>query len=376
MKKTYFGIGLMSGSSLDGLDVALCKFEGVAGPRGFELSDWQLLEAATLPFSASWSERLRRLPAAGAFDLVKAHAEFGHYLGTLVNDFFTDKKVCSSSVDFIASHGHTIFHNPAAGLTLQIGDGAALAASTGCQVVCDFRSSDIAHGGQGAPLAPMADKMLFRGYDFYLNIGGIANITCQNGEKFVAFDITGANQVLNAIAAELGLPYDAEGKLAASGQVLKPLLKLLNSLPYFSNPYPKSLSNQWVQDQLVAACRQYPAPAADRLRTACQHVAEKLADSIRQVITAENLQKERFRLLATGGGALNQFLMNCMRQQCGAALEIVVPDEYTVNFKEACLMALLGLMRLEGLPNCIASVTGARQDAIGGAVYARPTGAS
>ena len=373
MKKTYYGIGLMSGSSLDGLDIAFCQFEGAVSPGGFALSDWRLLKADTLPFSAAWVERLRLLPAANGLALIKAHVEFGHCLGDLVNRFFTQKKVRGSSIDFIASHGHTIFHDPAAGFTLQIGDGAALAASTGCQVVCDFRSSDIAHGGQGAPLAPMADKVLFPGYDFYLNIGGIANITCHHDEKFVAFDITGANQVLNAIAAELGLSYDEGGKLAASGQILPTLLEQLNSLPYFSAPYPKSLSNQWVQEHLVATCRQYPAPAADRLRTACQHVAEKLADSIRQIKAAENLKKENFRMLATGGGVLNHFLMECMRQACGA-VEIVMPDEDTVNYKEACLMALLGLMRLEGLPNCIASVTGARQDAIGGAVYARPLG--
>ncbi len=370
MIKTSHALGLMSGSSLDGLDVAFCRFETERQNGGFHLVKWELLEADTLPFTEEWQARLKQLPAASGFALAQAHADFGRYLGELTGVFFKEKNIPPSQVDLIASHGHTIFHEPAKGFTVQIGDGAALAAATGCTVVCDFRSADIALGGQGAPLAPMADKMLFPGYDFYLNLGGIANITCNAGGRFIAFDVTGANQTLNALANLAGLPYDRGGALAASGHLDENLFEKINRLPYLSQPYPKSLSNQWVQENLTKICLAVPGSVEDRLHTVCRHVAFQLEKSFRQVIENEHFKKEKYRLLATGGGAFNDFLMQCIRE-ASPEVEVVVGSGEVVSFKEACLMALLGVMRMEGVPNCISSVTGARRDAVGGAVFSK-----
>lgn len=368
VKKTFHALGLMSGSSLDGLDLALCRFETAKQESDFQLEHWELCLAETLPFSEEWQEHLRKLPSASAFQLAAAHVAFGHYLGELVQQFLTQNQLEPAAVDLIASHGHTIFHEPACGFTLQIGDGAALAARTGCAVVCDFRSADLALGGQGAPLAPVADKMLFPGYDFYLNIGGIANITCNANGRFVAFDVTGANQVLNALANLLGQACDQSGKLAAAGKVDGQLLTTLNSRPYLDAPYPKSLSNQWVVENMVKTCLQADSPIPDRLHTACRHIAFQLGRSTKQVIKNEHFEKEKYRMLATGGGVFNDFLIQSIREE-NQGVEIVIPPEKTVNFKEACLMALLGVLRLEGVPNCISSVTGAEHDAIGGAFY-------
>ncbi len=373
----------MSGSSLDGLDVANCRLETAWEEGVFLVKNWELLLADTLPFTPEWQKRLRQLPAASALDFCNAHAAFGHYLGELVNRFFKKKELPPAQVDLIASHGHTIFHEPAQGFTVQIGDGAAIAAATGCTVVSDFRSMDVALGGQGAPLAPMADKMLFPGYDFYLNIGGIANISCHthsNGVhpieadgRFIAFDVCGANQALNALAHLLDLPYDADGQLAASGQLDPVLFDEINAQDFFAQPYPKSLSNQWVQQHLTQACLRASSPVNDRLHTVCQHVAYQLGQSVQQVLDNEHFAKDKYRLLATGGGAFNGYLMQCIQQRLAAVglseVELVVPSDNVVKFKEALLMALLGVMRVEGAPNCISSVTGARRDAIGGGVY-------
>lgn len=370
MKKNIHALGLMSGSSLDGLDIAFCRFE-VEGQEGrFNLAAWELLEADTVAFSEAWLTCLKQLPTASGFELARAHAGFGHYLGEMVQVFFREKKIAPAQVDLIASHGHTIFHEPEKGFTVQIGDGAALAAKTGCAVVCDFRSADIALGGQGAPLAPMADKMLFPGYDFYLNLGGIANITCNANGRLIAFDVTGANQVLNALANLSGLPYDRDGALAAKGHLDERLFKKLNALPYFSQPYPKSLSNQWVQENLVKTGLHAPGSLEDRLHTACHHVAFQIAESFQQVIENEHFKKENYRLLATGGGAFNGFLMHCVRER-NPGINVTVAAAEVVSFKEACLMALLGVMRMEGVPNCLSSVTGAKRDAVGGAVFSR-----
>jgi anhydro-N-acetylmuramic acid kinase len=365
--KRYRALGLMSGSSLDGLDLALCHLKVADG----SVVHWELKQAGTLPFSEQWQNRLAALPASSAFELALAHADFGRYMGELVQAFFSENALRAKDIDLIASHGHTIFHEPASGFTTQIGDGAALAAVTGCTVISDFRSADVALGGQGAPIAPMADRVLFPGYDFYLNLGGIANITCDAGGRFVAFDVTGANQLMNALAREAGQPFDEDGALAASGETDPAFLKKLNNLPYFEQPYPKSLSNQWVQENLVSLCLASPGTISGKLRTACEHIALQTAGAVNAILEKEDFRKESYKIFATGGGAFNKFLMKCIRGKCNqkGRFEIVLPEAKIIQFKEACLVALLGVLRMEGVPNCINSVTGASKDAIGGAIY-------
>lgn len=366
MFKTIHAVGLMSGSSLDGLDIACCRFE-LETDSG-QVEDWSLTATQTVSFEPEWRARLQHLPELSGLELAEAHINFGRYMGKLLQPFL---RKLPTPVDLIASHGHTVFHYPDRQLSLQIGDGAALAAVTGYTVVDNFRAMDVALGGQGAPLAPLADKHLFPGYHFYLNLGGIANISARSEDGFIAFDIGGANQVLNALAAELGLEYDENGEIAAGGRLRPALLEQADALPYFQQPYPKSLGNDWVQEQLLPVYRVAGYPVADKLHTACLQLARQTARSLKRTLEREPMPAPPYRMLVTGGGALNDFLLRCIREEAekAAPLELVVPEADIIAFKEAALIALMGALRLEGLPNCLASVTGARRDAVGGAVH-------
>jgi len=361
MSDTLTSIGLMSGSSLDGLDIAACTFSF----DDTRLTNWELLRGETVPFPDDWQQRLRDLPQADARSLAKANADLGRWMGEAVHAFIKKHHL---QPDLIASHGHTIFHFPAEGFTTQIGDGAAIAAATGHTVVCDFRSADIALGGQGAPIAPIADRLLFPEFDLLLNLGGIANITCNVAGRYIAFDIGGANQILNALVQPLGLPYDDGGRLAASGRLIEPLMDAMDALPYFRQPPPKSLGNDWVQEHQVHAYMAWPASVEDRLHTACMQLARQIALAVQRIIEHENWHRDEYRIMATGGGAFNTFLCNCIVAECNriGRFSLHLPDPAIIAFKEAALMALMGVLRLKNIPNCIASVTGARVDAVGG----------
>ena len=364
--KSYQVLGLMSGSSLDGLDIAFCTFEIDSKKRNENpILSWTLEQAATLPFSEKWQARLYHLPQQDALSFCKTNTYFGHYTGALVNEFLAKFQV---QPDFIAAHGHTIFHFPNNRLTVQIGDGAALAASTGFPVVCDFRTYDIALDGEGAPLAPLADKLLLDQHDFYLNLGGIANISANINGKFIAFDVGPANQVLNALANQIELAYDEGGKIAAQGQVIKALLDEVSQIDFFQQDYPKSLDNQWVQKNVVPLYIRHHGSWKDKLCTASEQMATEISKCIYNVIKKENLQKKQYTLLATGGGAFNDFVIQRIKYHC-PNIDIVLPPVEIIQFKEAILMALMGVLRLENIPNCLRSSTGAKIDTIGGAFY-------
>lgn len=352
MTMQYEGLGLMSGSSLDGLDIAWCRFR----IEGGALAEWSCLAAETVPIPLVWKERLRGLPSGSARELALAHAHFGHFLGEACLAFMR-RHECKPG--FVASHGHTIFHWPHERATTQIGDGAAIAALTGVKTICDFRTTDVALSGQGAPLAPLADKHLFPGYDFYLNIGGIANVSFFQDGKWTGFDIGPANQVFNELAAEAGLSYDKNGEIAARGKVNAALLARVDALPYFSQAPPKSLDNGWIREEVLPLYKDQSVPLPDRLSTAVEHLAMQAARDL----------KSAGRMLATGGGACNAWLIGRLKQHLGQKVEIVVPGPETVEFKEAALMALMGAFRLAGLPNCLAEVTGAEKDSSSGAIY-------
>jgi anhydro-N-acetylmuramic acid kinase len=361
----HYAIGLMSGSSLDGLDIAACTFD----LNQLSISDWQLIAADTIPFPPEWQHTLQALPNASARDLAKAHADLGHWIGHAVNDFLAKHPDFIPHV--IASHGHTIFHFPNEQFTTQIGDGAAIAAITGITTVTDFRSADIALQGQGAPVAPIADQLLFNQYNLLLNIGGIANLTCHANHKYLAFDIGGANQILNALANTIGLPYDDQGNIAASGQLIPELLEQLNQLDYFHQAPPKSLGNDWVQHHQVLSCLNWPAPLPDKLHTVCLHIAQQTAAALEFVIRQEKWHPDSFQMLVTGGGAFNTFLVKAIRKACShlGQLDIILPEPGIIAFKEAILMALMGVLRMKGIHNCLASVTGAARNSVNGAVY-------
>ena len=366
--KTYRVIGLMSGSSLDGLDIAFCEFLiERKSKKEVSVSDWKLLEAETIPFSEKWVERLLGLPVQNAQIYAQTDTYFGYYLGELVQVFLKKNQI---KPDAIASHGHTIFHNPEKRFTAQIGNGAAIAASVGIPVIHDFRTQDITLFGEGAPVAPIADKMLFPGHDFYMNIGGIANISGEANGKFLAFDIGGANQILNALANLADLDFDENGELARGGVLNKTLFNQLNESEYFKKPYPKSLSNHWVQNEQVKKAFEFEDSVQNRLRTVCEQIAFQTKKSISKLIENEKLNKEKYQIFVTGGGAMNLFLIECIKRHCAEIgnFEWLIPDEKIISFKEAILMALMGVLRLERVPNCLSSVTGAIRNTTGGSV--------
>lgn len=354
----YRVIGLMSGTSLDGLDIAYCVF----AKKGSNWS-YSIKKAQTVSYSKDWKNKLGGAHKLSAEKLISLDAEFGTFIGKQVNAFVKRNKIKNG--DLVSSHGHTIFHQPEKGFTLQIGSGAAIAATTGIQTACDFRSGDVALGGQGAPLVPIGDKLLFSEYDACLNIGGIANISFRRsaakagGGGRIAFDICPANMVLNCLANVKGLPYDKGGKLAAKGEVHWNLLKKLNSLPYYKDYKSKSLGREAIEKDFITRINKERITTNDKLATAAEHAALQIARAI-------NHFKVR-NVLITGGGAYNTDLINRIAAYSNCALTI--PDNQTIQFKEALIFAFLGVLRARGEVNCLKEVTGARRDSVGGAVY-------
>ena len=356
----------MSGTSLDGVDLAYCCFSKDDADWKFEIRN-----AVTIGYGPEWKEKLSTLHLKDAVTFVKVNAEYGNFLGALVKEFIGKNKL---SVDFVSSHGHTIFHQPQNKFTSQIGDGAALSAVCRLPVVCDFRSKDVALGGQGAPLVPVGDKILFSEYDFCLNLGGIANVTSpmtsppaplqkERGEGVIAFDICPCNLVLNYLASLLGKEYDEDGKLAQQGKVNETLLKQLNSLSYYMKSFPKSLGREDIEKDFLPLINSFDSSTEDKLRTFCEHIAIQIS----KVAPPSELRTTNSQLLITGGGTFNTFLLSRIKELANAQTSI--PEKAIINYKEALIFAFLGVLRWQGEVNCLKSVTGASTDNIGGAVY-------
>jgi anhydro-N-acetylmuramic acid kinase len=345
----YKIIGLMSGTSLDGLDIAYCVFELINNKWKYHISF-----AETIEYSHEWRNRLSELTGASALEYVSADVDFGHWCGVQTNHFILRNHL---QPDFIASHGHTIFHQPGRRITSQIGRGACITAETGIPVISDFRSLDVALGGQGAPLVPIGDELLFGEYRYCLNMGGFANISYKTEGKRVAHDICPANIVLNMLASEIGRLYDAEGRIAASGNICTSLLVELNALEWYGKSGPKSLGKEWVTTQIVPLLEKADVPVADKLATFCEHIVQR-------IVVATPGGKED-TVLVTGGGAFNGYLMGRLQEL--SSCTIVIPDALTINFKEALIFAFLGVLRYRNEVNSLASVTGASRDSCGGA---------
>lgn len=352
----------MSGSSLDGLDLGLCWFQLRTDRPAEPVLNWRMERTVTIPFSAQWRQRLQEAPEVSGRVLCRLDTDLGHWMGTQAHQFLG-----KTPVDFISSHGHTVFHFPAEGYTIQLGAGAPLAAQSGLPVVSQLRAADVAHGGEGAPLAPLADRYLFPGFDAYLNLGGIANLSYRTPQGFVACDIGGANQILDALAMEAGLAYDDRGALARSGQLVPPLLASVEALPYFTQAPPKSLDNGWVRNELWPHYQRATAPVADRLHTACRQLALQLGQALHMAFP-EPASNPR-QLFVTGGGAFNDFLVECIRDALPPHIRIYLPQPKVIAFKETALIALAGALRWFGIPNSFASATGADRDTCNGVVY-------
>lgn len=357
MDKTYKGIGIMSGTSLDGLDIAYVEFT--------QGSSWSfdIGGSTTLPYPATLKTQLHECFGYSAKAFQQLDRSYGRWIGEQVSLFMKDNHCLP---DFIASHGHTIFHEPNLGFTTQIGSGAALFAASSVPTVCDFRSVDVACGGQGAPLVPIGDLELFPTYELLLNLGGIANIsqTYRNTMSATAFDITIANMGLNYFANKLGHEYDKNGEISRSGQCQKDLLCRLNELPFFFKPAPKSLGREFFESEFLPCILEHDHSVKDILCTLSHHLAYQIALSIN---TMEALSTKP-KLLITGGGALNGFVVELIGQYC-KTVEVVIPHIDIVQYKEALIFAFLGLKRLLQQDNTLKSVTGAQKDSIGGALY-------
>ena len=353
MKDIYNVIGLMSGTSLDGLDVAYCRFEFAGGKH-----EYQILCADTYAYSNDWIQRLSTLENSTALEYARCNADLGHYFGRCVCKFISDNNLGADDVDFISSHGHTIFHQPEMGLTTQIADPNAIAAEAGLPVVADFRTLDVALGGQGAPLVPIGDRLLFGNYDSCLNLGGIANISFTKNGKRVAFDISPCNMILNYLSGKLGMDYDKGGMLAKTGKCTDSLLEVLNELEYYKMPCPKSLGREWFIEHFRPYFEQSPCDVPDLLATATEHIAGQIANALNNNALTS--------VLVTGGGAFNCYLIESIRKKTDCRVEVA--NKLIVNYKEAMVFAFLGVLRMRGEANCLCSVTGARIDNCGGVV--------
>lgn len=351
----YRAIGLISGNALEGLDIAFTEFHESSGSWKYTIQ-----AAACYPYHDEWVEKLRKASSLSAADFLLLHTEYGHYIGGQVNRFIEQHQL-QYKVQLIASHGHTAFHMPAQKMTAQLGDGAAIAGVTGINVVSDLRAMDIALGGKGAPIVPVGEKLLFGDHTCFLNIGSIVNITCHTADKLIGFDICAANKVLNMLAAQAGEKYDEDGKIAAGGTLKPDLLKILDGLEYYSMVYPKHLAGDFATDVVYPLVRGAGYSIPDALRTYVEHIALQIANGVKQL-------PPQPKLLITGGGANNSFLVSRIK----AALEpmqVEVPDKNIIDYKEALIMGLIGILRWREENNVFAANTGAVRNSIGGAVW-------
>lgn len=338
----------MSGSSLDGLDLALCSFESE--------HEYKLLQSVCIPYSSDWVKRLQDVSSLSHADVCQLEAQYTRYISKLILGFLQDTKP-----DYIASHGHTLLHSPEHNYSYQLGHGAYLNGYTGIPVIAEFRLQDIAKGGQGAPIAPVVEKYLFKGFDSYLNLGGICNISFHKENQILAYDIGPCNQLLNALASEADLSYDKDGDLSKTGQIIPTLLEKALSHSYYKSKAPKSLDNQFVQDEFVSLFRHDTNPLADRLRTAVELIA---------TIIVNEIQAPTKSIFVTGGAAFNSFLMKQLKEKLSAQqVGLIIPDKSVIEFKEAILMALMGYLRVSNKLNVFSSVTGATSDTIAGCIY-------
>lgn len=340
-------LGVMSGTSLDGIDYALVDFAEVNGHIHYNV-----IASQTYSYSKEWIKRLKEAENCSGERLLELHAAYGKLTGEWAHQFLIH---FDTQAELIAMHGHTLFHQPEKGFTFQLGSGPAAAAASGLTVVYDFRSTDIAHRGQGAPLVPIGDKLLFPDAASCLNLGGFANISLESTGKRVAWDICAVNYVLNFLAQREGLAFDRDGTLARSGNLLPDLLERLNTLPKLLLPPPKSLSREWVEQEIFPLLS-ISYKTSDLLHTFVAHIVNQIAPVLNTVKS----------VLVTGGGAHNNYLIDQLRKHTSTSLEL--PDAQIINFKEAIIFALLGWLRLHHRTNALHTVTGAVRDSCCGSI--------
>jgi len=350
-KQKYTVMGLMSGTSLDGLDMACCSFEKVGNKWSF-----RIIAAKTLKYPARWKKILSEAHELSGEQLVATDIAYGRFIGTSAVNFI---KTYRLKVDFISSHGHTVFHQPRKGFTFQLGNGNAIHAVTGLPLVCDFRSLDVILGGEGAPLVPAGDKFLFDDYDVCINLGGIANLSTDQKRQRIAFDICFCNMGLNHVAAQAGKEFDNNGQMAADGEVHKPMFRQLDKIYSVIRKKRPSLGREIFESKVKGLLDDDRVSINDRLATLTESAAVEIVRAIPANI-------KNARVLCTGGGAFNSFLISRILDHAGDRLTLIIPDEDIIKFKEALVFAFLGVLRVRDEANCLRSVTGASQDSSGG----------
>ncbi len=342
----------MSGTSLDGIDLAYINFT-------IKDNKWsyQILESETIPYSQDWLNKLKVAVSFSEEKLIELNEDYTELLGTIIKSFIDKHQL--KNIDAVCSHGHTILHQPQNGFTLQIGNLPKIAKIIQEKVVCDFRVQDVLLGGQGAPLVPIGDRILFSEYDYCLNLGGFSNVSFEENSKRIAFDISPVNTVLNFYANKLGLDYDDKGKIARSGKVNLDLLNELNALDYYKKSFPKSLGFEFVKETVLPLIETYTISVEDKIHTFTEHIALQ---------TSIALPNKTGKILITGGGAYNDFLIERMQFHL-PNIQIMIPDNKTLEFKEALIFALLGVLKLRNEINVLSSVTGAKMDHSSGVIY-------
>lgn len=349
----YNVIGVMSGTSLDGIDLCYCSFE-LSNDQKWS---YKINKADTVKLDDQLKTKLSEAIQYSGLELSLLNNELGNYIGEQINLFLKRNNIHLSSIDFISSHGHTIFHQPQKKLTLQIGNGANISAISKIPVICDFRSIDVAMNGQGAPLVPIGDELLFSEYNYCLNLGGIANISFNESEKRMAFDICPTNIVLNRLSKIKNLEFDDKGKLAKSGTIHQSLFNELNSLSFYSDTFPKSLGIEWIEKNIFPILYKYSIDTKDLLRTFTEHIAFQISRNT-------NLGSS---ILITGGGAKNEFLIERISELSKTIT--IIPSKELIDFKEALVFGFLGVLRYRKEINVLKSVTGSITDNIGGCIY-------
>ncbi len=351
MKSKYNVIGVMSGTSLDGIDLVYVTFE-------FEQT-WQfkIIHTETVAYNNYWHEILKNLVSYSLKELQQIDEDYTVYLSNIIKNFIEKNNI--NDVDAICSHGHTALHQPENKLTYQIGNLPNMARLVNNKVVCDFRVQDVEFGGQGAPLVPIGDQLLFSEYNYCINLGGFANISFDHKSKRIAYDICPVNIVLNYYVKQLGFNFDDEGKIASTGTVNNELLEQLNALDFYKESPPKSLGLEWVNTNIFPLIDSFELDVKNVLRTFVEHVAI-------QILKVTNGDANA-SLLITGGGAYNTFLIESIKSR--SSNKIVTPSNDIIEFKEAIIFGFLGVLKLRNETNCLQSVTGANKDHSSGKIY-------
>lgn len=348
---TYKIIGSMSGTSIDGIDLALIEFS-VANDINYKF-----LASKTYKYSEDWVQKLRYNPTISAADLFKLDHEYAIYSAEVINKFIQEFDLNREEINCVAHHGHTYLHRPDLGYTFQLGCSPILSDLVQLDFITDFRKEDVALGGQGAPLVPIGDLYLFKEYDACINLGGFMNISFQEGNSRTAYDLGSFNYILNHLANKLGLEYDKEGSIARSSKADSSLLEKLTKLDYYQRELPKSIGAEYAEAYIIPLVDQFETTVA--ISTYTKHAA---------LIVAKEVDNHSFKkILLSGGGAHNLYFIDLLQELTTA--EIVVSNQELTDFKEALIFALLALLKREEKINVLSSVTGSNTDHSAGILY-------